>query len=393
MGGAYTSTMRAVLLASVGVWITLANVGAACAQGLQRLPPVGGSPLAAPTFSPIATGATPRMVESPPTALPVWEAPGDVSSVTGPAVGSIEATPVYAEPFGGDAIFSSEVPFGDDVLYHDLITGAGDSRGIERIPDFKSGFFQKVGFTGTWIPSFDDTDVGFSDLEALASFGVPLPTTEWPMLITPKFMVRYLDGPTSPDLPARLYDTSIEFRWLPKLTDRLRLAIAIEPGLHTDFEKSDADAFRTPGHAVAIYDLSPTRQFVFGAMYLDREDISVLPAGGLILKPNEDWQFDLLFPYPKIASRLWADGRTEFWHYVAAEFGSGPYSIRRADGRQDVIILSDYRLMYGLEKKKLGGLWSRIEAGYVFGREIEFVSNDPRYQPSPTFLLRAGVQY
>jgi hypothetical protein len=372
--------------------------GAARAQGLERLPPVNSSPLQPPTFAPTATGAMPRMVESPPTALPAWEAPaefGGASSgpIVGPLTGSIEATPVYAQPFGGDTVFTGEVPFGDDALYHDFITGQGDSRGIKRIPDFKNGFFQKVRFTGTWIPSFDESDVGFSDLEALGMVGVPLPTTDWPLMITPKFMVRYLDGPTTPDLPARLYDTSIEFRWLPKITDRLRLAVAIEPGVHTDFEKGDADAVRTPGHGVAIYDLSPTRQLVLGAMYLDREDISILPAGGLILKPNEDWQFDLIFPYPKIASRLWADGRTEFWHYVAAEFGSGPYSIRRVDGRQDVIILSDYRLLYGLEKKKLGGLWSRIEAGYVFGREIEFVSNDPRYQPSPTLLLRAGVQY
>lgn len=333
----------------------------------------------------------------PPSALPVWEAPVDAAPINAapigsgtletPSAGVLQATPIYAETINAGN------PITDSALYDDFITGEMSTCGVKRIPDYKSGFFQKIRFTGTWIPSFDETDVGFSDLEALAMFAAPLPTTDWPLLMTPKFMVRYLDGPSSPDLPARLYDTSIEFRWLPKLTDRLRLALAIEPGVHTDFEKYDADAFRTPGHGVAIYDWTPTRQLVLGAMYLDREDISVLPAGGLILKPNEDWQFDLIFPYPKIAGRLWADGRTEFWHYVAAEFGSGPYSIRRVDGRQDVIILSDYRLLYGLERKQLGGLWSRIEAGYVFGREIEFVSNDPRYQPSPTLLLRAGVQY
>jgi hypothetical protein len=374
------ATIRRLTFLGGCVCAVLGTDAVARGQGLERLPPVNG-------------GSSLRAVEMPPSALPAWEAPVDARPVggapigVGPAEGAIRATPVYAEQ-----IVPGE-PIADDALYHDYITGETASGCVKRIPDFKSGFFQKLRFTGTWIPSFDETDVGFSDLEALLTVAAPLPTAEWPLFITPKFMVRYLDGPSTPDLPARLYDTGVEFRWLPKVSERLRLALAIEPSLHTDFETNDADAFRTPGHAVAIYDWTPTRQFVIGAMYLDREDIDILPAGGLILKPSEDWQFDLLFPFPKIASRLWADGRTEYWHYVAAEFGSGPYSIRREDGRQDVIILSDYRLLYGLEKKKLGGLWSRIEAGYVFGREIEFVSNDPRYQPSPTLLLRAGVQY
>jgi hypothetical protein len=369
--------MRFVARSSALIVAPLAVAAVAIAQGVDRLPPI----------------------EPLPSALPVWEAPVDEFGVQAAAAnefggashGVVQATPVYAP--GHIEQIDAGPPLSTGAIYPDVLMSEPAKCGPGRIPDFKSGFFQKLRFTGTWIPSFDETDVGFSDFEAVATFAAPLPTTDWPILISPKYVLRFLDGPSSPDLPSQLHDASIEFRWLPKLTDRLRLALAIEPGVHTDFEANDADAFRTPGHAVAIYDWSPTRQLVIGAMYLDREDIDIMPAGGLILRPSDDWQFDLVFPFPKIASRLWADGKTEFWHYVAAEFGSGPYSIRRADGRQDVIILSDYRLLYGLERKQLGGIWSRVEAGYVFGREIEFVSNDPRDQPSPTLLLRAGLQY
>ena len=41
-----------------------------------------------------------------------------------------------------------------------------------------------------------------------------------------------------------------------------------------------------------------------------------------------------------------------------------------------------------------GGLNSRFEVGYVFGRRIEFIhSGDPDFEPEGTLLLRAGVSY
>jgi hypothetical protein len=370
-----------------------------------------------PAFgSPLIGGPRPFDV---PTALPAWDATG----VSAPAMPRVVATPVYRGAYAGaytgnyagepgvaapqGAAAGVTPPIGaspvtalprvpEEIVPEGAFdydpTNCGDGR-VKRIPDFKSGFFQKLSLTGTWMPSFDETDVGFTDFEALTTVALPAPSKEWPLLITPSYRARFLDGPVSPDLPARLYDAQVQFRWLPKLTERLRVDLAIEPGVHTDFETNDADAFRTPGRGLGIFDLNPTYRFVLGVLYLDREDLSLIPAGGVMITPNEDWQLDLIFPEPKIAQRLWADGNTEYWQYIAAEFGSGPYSIRRADGRQDVIILSDYRLLYGVERKRLGGIWTKIEAGYVFGREIEFVSNDPRYEPSPTLLLRAGVTF
>jgi hypothetical protein len=269
---------------------------------------------------------------------------------------------------------------------------------IKRISDIKSGMLQRLSFTGAWLPALDSDGLGMSDLEAYAVLGLPAPTTEWPLLVTPLFAVHYLDGPPTPDLPARLHDASVQFRWLPRLLEHswgysLRLDLAFEPGIHSDFESSDDDAWRYPGHALAIFELSPRHKLVAGLLYLDREDVNYLPAGGLIWSPNEDWQLDLIFPKPKIAQRLSADGCREWWHYLAAEFGGGPYSIRRTSGAQDVIILRDYRLYYGVEHKTLGGLSGKVEAGVVLGREVEFVSGEPTHEPGETLIVRAGVAY
>lgn len=366
-------------MAHFGLRLIATFVVLICATGLaaqvERLPPVapGG-----------AIGAARASLEVP-TALPTWEAPADGKVQAVPISDPLlDTTPYHPGAFPNERYPSAYIP--------EELLGCQPPI-VKRIPDFKSGFFQKLAINGTWMPSFDDADVGFTDFETFATFAAPLPTTDWPILLTPFFKARYLDGPTAPDLPSQLYDTHFQFRWLPKVTERLRIDLTIEPGMHGDFEKGDADAFRLPGHVVGIYDLTPTRKLVVGALYLDREDIDVLPAGGLILTPTDDWQLDLIFPQPKIAQRLWADGETEYWHYIAAEFGSGPYSIRRADGRQDVIITSDYRLLYGVERKQLGGIWTKFEAGYVFGREIEFVSGDPIYRPEATVLLRGGVSF
>ena len=254
-------------------------------------------------------------------------------------------------------------------------------------------FFQMASFTGTWMPAIDSDDFGQSDLEAYSVFALPAPTADSPLLFTPLFAARYLDGPTTPDMPSRVYDASLQIRWLPKLSDRFRLDLAFEPGLHGDFEKSDDDALRFPGHGLGIFEWAPGKKLVLGVLYLDREDINYLPAGGLILNPYDGLQLDLIFPKPKIAWRTSCEGCVEVWQYIAAEFGGGPYSIQRANGAQDVVIQTDYRLLYGIERKRIGGLKSRIEIGYVMGRELDYVSNTTDYKPSDTVIVRAGVAY
>ena len=45
-------------------------------------------------------------------------------------------------------------------------------------------------------------------------FAVPCPTRNSPLVMTPGFDVQYLQGPKYSDLPPRLYDGYVDFRWL-----------------------------------------------------------------------------------------------------------------------------------------------------------------------------------
>ena len=80
-------------------------------------------------------------------------------------------------------------------------------------PAAPDGILQYMYFTGTWLPALGGGDLGMSDLELGATFGFPMPTRESPLLVSPYFATHFLDGPAGPDLPPRVFDTSVQFRW------------------------------------------------------------------------------------------------------------------------------------------------------------------------------------
>ena len=123
----------------------------------------------------------------------------------------------------------------------------------------------------------------------------------------------------------------------------------------------------------------------------------MIPIGGLIWTPSKDLNFDLVFPHPKISRRIYWSGQcgdeVQDWAYVAGEFASDAWAIRHSDGSNDQVLLRDYRFILGVERKVIGGLSSRFEVGYVFGRRIRYTSDTPDFYPADTVMLRGGLTY
>jgi len=265
---------------------------------------------------------------------------------------------------------------------------------IGHVSDRKNGFFQKIAFTGTYIDRGSLNSFGLNELDLSMSAAVPAPTREWPMLITPAFNVRYLDGPVTPMLPPRLYETYVDFLWVPRLSERWTAIIGVAPSLYTDFEINTSNAFRLTGKALARYDWVPEKvQIVFGVLYLNRDDIRLLPAGGVIWNPSLDRRYELVFPRPKLAHRINAGPGFEDWLYLGGEFGGNSFAYDSGGGIVDKVTLRDYRALLGLERKLNGGAGYRIEVGYVFSRTAEFASGMPDITADDTALVRGGVIY
>jgi len=263
-----------------------------------------------------------------------------------------------------------------------------------HLTSHKQGFFQKLSLTGTQIVRDGSDGVGIVETELLAAFAVPAPTTEMPLLLTPTLEMHFLDAPTIAGLPPRLYATYFDFMWLPQVGERLRCMISVAPGWYSDFEGESDDGFRLTGRGIARYDWVPERlQLVLGVLYLNRFNNKLLPAAGIIWMPNDDLNFELIFPKAKIARRYsWGLG-FENWLYLAGGFGGNTWSIAQAGGGQETLDMLDWRLMLGWERKANGGAGVHFEVGYVFERELEFTSTATEIKLDDTMLLRGGVVF
>ncbi len=254
--------------------------------------------------------------------------------------------------------------------------------------------FQKSSFIGTWLPA-GSNEIGMFDFDMQSSLVAPA-LAGWSL--TPGFQVHFLDGPTRTDLPEQLYNARIELGWMKQLNPRVGLQLAVAPGVYSDFQQGSSNAFRITGKALGFYGISPQTQLLLGIAYLDREDIKVLPAFGVIHTPSPDYRFELVFPKPKIAYRLSqvanaATAGGERWVYLTGEFGGGSWAIERATGAADVATYSDWRLIVGMESKAPTGPGWLVEVGIVFKRQLEYQSGNGDFDPNSTGMLRAGLTY
>lgn len=311
--------------------------------------------------------------------------------------GHAEELPV-AEPFSGQVLSYSQ-PSGDSVkplLDQPLDVPPAEEVDPDRPRDARSGFFQKLFFNAAWLSSGGQDGWDMTDLELKATVAVPIPSRRWPMLISPGFATHFLNGPAAPELPAKVYDSYVQFRWWRRLTPRFGVDLAVTPGLYGDYEQTSDGALRITGYAAGVFNWTETAKLVAGASYLDRQDVPVLPIGGIVWNPNDEYKFEIVCPRPKIAKRVYWAGATgpdvQDWIYIAGDLGGGIWAFQRGP-TTDVFSYRDYRAILGVERWDLVGLDFRVEVAYVFGRKIEYRSDAPNVFPSDAVMLSGGVTY
>ncbi len=203
-------------------------------------------------------------------------------------------------------------------------------------PQAKDGMLQWTTVRrATLLPGNRATGLGITDLTWQTIIGIPLPSREKPLLITPYFGVHWLAGPQPVDMPAELYDVSLEFRILRQVTPRLGVDYAVAPSIYSDFQNMGHKAYRVTGRAVALYSLDNYWQVAGGVAYLGWATLPVLPVGGLIWSPNDDWRMELIVPRPRIVRRFLDGPHADWWWYCAGEVGGNSSAIKRADGQDD----------------------------------------------------------
>ncbi|GIX03102.1 MAG: hypothetical protein KatS3mg113_0108 [Planctomycetaceae bacterium] len=258
----------------------------------------------------------------------------------------------------------------------------------------------------TWNSGSENT-LGMTDLDLREVVVFPR-QPGW--MLTPGFAAHWLDGPSQPDLPPVLYDQWVEIRWLKQINALWMLDLVVTPGWYTDWDNTSSAGFRLQGRALGLWQASPAWQLAVGFVYLDRDDISALPAAGAIWSPHADWKLEFLFPRPRLMYRWHADEQQETWLWLGGELGGGTWAIVRpplsapglgplppgvstTEPFRDVLTYSVLRLLVGWERKHKRGFSPRLEAGFNFNRSLEFRSGIGNTDLDVTAVLRLGGSF
>jgi hypothetical protein len=237
----------------------------------------------------------------------------------------------------------------------------------------------------TWLPGGDD-QFGWFSYESFANMDMGSTTR----LALTGFGVHFLNGPVRTDMPARMYDFTLGAQDRRRITPNLGYDIAFHVGVFSDFEGSAEKGIRFPSHAVTFWRLGPEWEMVLGIDYLDRDDITLLPVGGVIWRPADYLKLESVFPRPRFAVRVM---NTEQWLYVAGELGGGTWAIERVPHSNDNVTYRDMRLILGWESVDTEHLTSALEFGYVFARDLSYRSGVGDYDPPDGWMLRLTARY
>jgi hypothetical protein len=296
---------------------------------------------------------------------------------------------------GGPPGVSHELPPGEP-----LYPGTNEPSLRESLtpPDARNGFFQKVRLNADVLPQFAYDNLGWTDLGAEVVTALPFFTRENPIIITPSYELHILDRPIGFDLPPTLNDAAIDFHIFRVFGNHWITDFAVQPGLYADNHSFDSsEALRFTGRALAIYAPTIDVKYVLGVTYLDGGWSKVVPVAGVVWKPNDDTEYQFVFPTPRFSWRLpWTNipGKDERWMYLSLEYANQAWAFEQTNGTADVLDYRDYRVILGIERKIVGGFSHKVEIGYVFNRDMKIASisgND--ISMDNTLIARVGVSY
>lgn len=212
--------------------------------------------------------------------------------------------------------------------------------------------------------------------------------------INSQFNYRSWTGPSNPHLPSNVFRFAFDLL-LVTAVDPVGIEVAFTPALVTDFDAPvGSDAFNWDGRAALRLQASPELAIMLGVAYWDRVNDIVIPYGGLIWNPSENWRFSLTFPKASIDAFLLNLGATSIWLYGGFEYHVEAYQIDLGSpsGPDEKIQLADFRAVLGMrfDGDKTSAL---VEGGWVFDRRVKFLHGTPGFDIGTSSIIRIGLLF
>ena len=239
---------------------------------------------------------------------------------------------------------------------------------------------------------------GILELNAELEYKRPVPPCwlmgpqNWVFSVAPQFGYRSWDGPNGIALSPDAYRFGMGFQLATPANGPFSIQLDFNPSINSDFEKSlRSNAYQFDGSGILYYRFSQQLMFAFGAGFLDRVDDQVIPYAGFVYTPNDFWEFRILYPESYISLFLGNMYGISQWAYLRGEYHIEAYEVAIQNTR-DQIEIEDYRVLLGIRSEGYG-VASFLEAGWVFGRNVNFRGPTRDFDPSSGFIARFGVRF
>ena len=284
--------------------------------------------------------------------------------------------------------------------------GAGSGASTSSATPAGTRLFSNFGVDFTWItPGAAKHNMGLFRMDLMGDIAFPLCAAQpdRPLLLEPHFAINYWNGPVTSgwtdhyDMAAQTFDASLGLRWQPVWQPQIA-ATALEfdlffsVGIYSDFKRITGDSFRFPSWAYVSLDFTKNIKGKIGVWYLDRVRTKILPSGGVIWSPNNQWEFQFLFPNPRITYHPVGGGLKNMNIYARGEYGGGSWTVKHADMHDCRTDYNDYRIMFGLDWEGRYKAKGYFELGVAFAREL-YLRDGGRYSLDAGFVLDAGLHF
>ena len=267
--------------------------------------------------------------------------------------------------------------------------GGNIFNGINPVNQLRSNrFFQGARVRHAYVGSSNDDDsLKTNDTDASVIFAFPnfLFSTQ-PLYVVPSFSIHLWDGPDSStnnisaDLPGSAYSGFLDVGWNSDPNQIFSAELGVRVGAFTDFNTFNSDTIRVLGKALGNFRLTPNSTLKGGVFYLDRVDVKLLPAGGILYQPNPYTRLDIFFPQPKFARYFRTIGTRDVWWFIAGDYGGGSWTIGREGGGEDQVDINELRAVAGFEwgqsdAIRAGRRIGFFDVGFAFERELKYRNN------------------
>ncbi len=387
------------------------NAHLLCLLALVSADPEPAGPIHVSAPSPVFAAAM-RGQSPSPAGIPYEVASSEAFSTSFASASAPLAPPTYSEPVQVAQVLGTPQPYSEGDPF--AAPPVGGYQSLTTTPNTFYSLPYSDGYFGTngpeplrygWSSKYD---VGY--LPDASAKGVPgdfnvfeydmqlRRTWSWPwdsaFSWSPEFNYRNWGGPAGLPLAPRAYRLASDLQLATSVSGPYSIELGFTPQVASDFETSTtSNAWMFDGRGALFIRMGPQWTWALGVQYWDRVDDLIVPYAGFVWRPDDRWEFTMVWPRPRVDYFL---GHTWFgptWFYARGEYHVEAYEVSlQGTGLQDRMQIEDFRILMGF--RNFGCCASGfIEAGWVFNREFSFQSVSPDIDLDSGFIARMGVRF